>query len=335
MKTGLCVLLLAALAGSSASADPLRVMSFNVRGAIYGFDRVDAWIWLNVLDPPNVLAGPHRRDRAIAVIDSYAPDLMGVQELRLLQRDSLLEAFPQFSYFGQDRSGGVDDESNGIFFRNDRLRLLEGGHFWLSNTPDVPGTTFAGFGGDLGNPRMATWAIFRDLDSRQTFFTLSTHWSLDSRARRESADLIQSYLPDIAGDLPILLLGDLNGEVGSTEYRRLRGLTSSTDVDLRDAYADAGGVDGRTFHAYGGGVSGSRIDHVLYAGDIFTPTSASILRNTYDGGLYPSDHYPVTVTFDVASVPEMSSGVTSGIACCLILGWYWLGRRRTAGIRVS
>lgn len=311
---------------SSAPAETLNVVSFNIRGATLGFDPVDSWLWLNV-NNPDPLAGPHRRDRALAIIDTMAPDLMGVEELKFNQRNDILAAFPEYSYYGQGRDGGEDNgDSNGVFYRADRFRLLDAGDFWLSSTPTVPGTTFVGNGSDTGNPRMATWVILRDLATAQRYFVLNTHWSLDSLARTQSGTLIQSQLDELSQGLPILLLGDLNTSSSSTAYRTLRGLTGTPDVVLADAFADAGGIDGRTFHAYSGGVSGSRIDHILYSGDPFTPISATIWRNTYDGGLYPSDHYPVSTLFTVA-VPELSASLMAG-GSLLVGSVILLSRRR-------
>jgi endonuclease/exonuclease/phosphatase family metal-dependent hydrolase len=284
----------------------LNVMSFNIRGATWGIDPVDSWVWLNFNNPNNLLAGPHRRDRAISIIGTAAPDIIGFQELKEIQRDDLLAAFPQYSYFGRGREAGFIGDSNGIFFRADRFDVLDEGDFWLSATPTIPGTTFTGNGSDTGNPRMASWIKLLDRFNDETYFVMSTHWSLDSLARRQSAQLIQSQLPSLAGNLPILMIGDLNATQSSTEYRTLRDLTTTTGVDLFDAFINGGGVDGRTFHGYGGGISGSRIDHILYTASPtspFTPLSASILRTTYDNGLYPSDHYPIVVRFSVP-VPE-------------------------------
>lgn len=301
-----CSLILCFLFSSTGWGLDLNVMSFNIRGATWGINPIDSWVWLNVNNPNDLLAGPHRRDRAISIIRTAAPDIIGIQELKEIQRDDLLAAFPQYNYFGRGREVGFVGDSNGIFYRADRFDVIDQGDFWLSATPTIPGTTFTGNGSDTGNPRMASWIKLLDQFNDETYFVMSTHWSLDSLARRQSAQLIQSQLPSLAQNLPILMIGDLNATQSSTEYRILRDLTTTTGVDLADAFTSAGGIDGRTFHNYSGGVSGSRIDHILYTASPtspFTPLSASILRTTYDNGLYPSDHYPVTVRFSVP-IPE-------------------------------
>lgn len=310
------VALLAVLCtGLAVQGSELRLMTFNIKGdAASLFDLFDAersWRYVNLTDLENPIEGPHRRDRAISVIDTFGPDILGVQELKNNQRADLLNAFPGMDYYGLGRDGGNSGDGNGIFFRDDRFDLLDQGDFWLSETPDTPGTTFVGNGSDTGNPRMATWVKLFDYETSKTYFVLNTHWSLDSQARRDSGSLIQDMLPSLAGDLPILLLGDLNATSGNSAVRTLRGDTDVNDVQLTDSFSQAGGSNGRTFHNWSGGISGSRIDHIMHSPDDFEATSAEIIRTTFDGGLYPSDHYPVTVTLEV--VPEPSTLALAGM----------------------
>lgn len=306
---GLTVAVVMSFFAGAVRASELRLMTFNIKGdAATLFDignREKSWKFFDLSDPFNPIEGPHRRDRAISVIRQFGPDILGVQELKNNQRNDLSDAFPEFGFYGQGREGGNSGDRNGIYYRTSRFDLIDQGDFWLSETPTVPGTTFQGFGGDLGNPRMATWVKLFDQQTDKTYFVLNTHWSLDSLARRQSAALIQEMLPGLAGNLPILLLGDLNATRHRSEYATLRGLDDPGDVPLDDSFVDGGGVDGRSFHNFNGGVSGSRIDHILHTSQDFEGLDASIVRTTFDNGLFPSDHYPVTVTLLV--VPEPSA----------------------------
>lgn len=305
-----CLVTLVAVlfSGLTVQGSELRLMTFNVKddaASLFNlFDAERSWRYVNLTDLENPIDGPHRRDRAISVIDTFGPDILSVQELKNNQRADLLNAFPGMVYYGLGRNGGNSGDGNGIFFRDDRFDLLDQGDFWLSETPDTPRTTFVGNGSDTGNPRMATWVKLFDYETSKSYFVLSTHWSLDSQARRDSGSLIQDMLPSLAGDLPILLLGDLKATSGNSAVRTLRGETNANEVQLTDSFSQTGGSNGRTFHNWSGGISGSRIDHVLHSPDDFEATSAEIIRTTFDGGLYPSDHYPVTVTLQVVSEPS-------------------------------
>ncbi len=317
--------------GTTTRASELRLMTFNVKGDAAGlfdlFNRERSWEFINLSDPQNPVLGPNRRDRAISVVDTFGPDILGVQELKNNQRADFSNAFPEFAFYGQGRDGGNSGDSNGIFYRASRFNLVDQGDFWLSETPTVPGTTFQGFGSDTGNPRMATWVKLFDYETSKTYFVLSTHWSLDSQARRDSARLIQDMLPTLSGGLPTLLLGDLNNTQSSPAYGTLRGLDDAGDRQLSDSFLDGGGVDGRTFQNWNGGVSGSRIDHILHSAGDFEATSAEIVRTTFDGGLYPSDHYPVTVTLTV--VPEPSTLQLAGMLFVMLIV------TRASGLRIQ
>lgn len=311
-----CLVILCANQVQSAE---LRLMTFNVKGdAAELFDLFEAarsWRYFDISDPTNPLEGPGRRDRAISVIEDFGPDILSVQELKTNQKADLLGAFPGMSFYGQGRRGGELDDANGIFFRSSRFDLVDQGDFWLSENPETPGTSFFGNGTDDHNPRMATWVKLHDQNNGQTYFVLSTHWSLDHTAREQSAELIQSRLPTLAGDLPILLLGDLNTTQTSLAYRTLRGIDDPNAVVLADSFTDAGGSNGRTFHNWNGGTSGSRIDHLFHSPDDFTATTAGIVRDTFENGYYPSDHYPVFATLTV--IPEPTGTVAIVTALCL------------------
>ena len=68
----------------------------------------------------------------------------------------LVARLPAYTWFGESRKGSTEDEHMGVFYRKDRLRVRDSGNFWLSDTPDVPGSR------TWGNilPRMVTWARF-------------------------------------------------------------------------------------------------------------------------------------------------------------------------------
>jgi endonuclease/exonuclease/phosphatase family metal-dependent hydrolase len=288
----------------TASATELKVMSFNIHGMDFSVNDPDAWFYypngFNPNDPTS--GGPHRRDRVYQVIRDFAPDIWAVQELHQAQQPLIEADLPEYEYYGVGRDGGGNGDRNGIFYRSDRFDLLDTGEFWLSETPDVPGTTFPGF--DDTNHRMVSWVKLHDREASRDYFVFGTHWSLDTTAERRSAELIRQRLEGITGGLPTLFLGDLNATAGETSVRTLRGVGDPDGPFLRDAYADLGLTEGRTYHANSGGISGSRIDHILYTQPHFVPLTASIVRST-PGGRFPSDHYPVTATFMI--IPEPSS----------------------------
>ena len=275
---------------------PLRVMTFNIRvdGGLGGQSNSDRWLYI---------CGP-RRDRAANTIRADAPDVFGVQEALLNQVNDLKDAFPDYSFYGVGRNDGESTgEFSGIFFRSDRFTLADSGTFWLSETPDVPGTVFP----CSGFIRIASWTILDDAASGARLFILNTHWdSVCQVSRERSATLIREKLGELAGGLPVIVMGDLNATETSAALLELMGENDPGGLALVDAYRVVFPVpqsDEATFHGFDGITEGSRIDFVL-ATAFFTPLDAAIDRTSFSCG-YPSDHYPVVAEFEM---PEGVSG---------------------------
>jgi endonuclease/exonuclease/phosphatase family metal-dependent hydrolase len=244
-----------------------------------------------------------RRDRAVSLINGLLPDIMGTQEVMPNQMNDLNALLNGYSSYGQGRDGGNNGEHSAIFYRSARFTPLDHGDFWLSPTPDVPGTTFIGSG--INYPRMATWMKLHDHHSQQTYFVINTHWSLDQSARNQSAALMRAKIEELSDGLPLIVTGDFNTANNSIAMQTLRG-SGLPGFDLTNSYRavfPTATINEATFHSFSGATIGTAVDHVLYSGDIFSPTGAAIVRTSF-AGLYPSDHYPVTATFAVTVVPE-------------------------------
>jgi endonuclease/exonuclease/phosphatase family metal-dependent hydrolase len=274
------------------AADPveLSVMSFNIRYS-YGKPQEEAAEndWNDAKHP--------RRERVVRVIRDNMPDILGVQEARHLQIEHLQTSLPEFDFYGIGRDDGkTEGEYSGIFYRKDRFTQTDADSFWLSPTPQKPGTTF--YTAPNAVPRVASWVRLVDDKSGREIFVLNMHWDhISGPAREQSARLVRSRLAEVAEGLPAIVMGDLNVPEDSKAVTELRGGDDPTGRQLHDSYRmihkERSG-DESTFSAWTGRTAGSRIDFILHT-DEFTPTAAAILRTNYDGR-WPSDHYPVTAT---------------------------------------
>ena len=73
-------------------------------------------------------------------INFMSPDIFGAQEVLHTQLRDLLDRLDGYDYIGVGRDDGkMAGEYAAIFYKTDRLRLLDQGNFWLSETPDRPG----------------------------------------------------------------------------------------------------------------------------------------------------------------------------------------------------
>jgi endonuclease/exonuclease/phosphatase family metal-dependent hydrolase len=274
----------------AAESVELRVMSFNIR---YSYGKPQEEMaendWTDSEHP--------RRERVVRVIREHEPDILGVQEARHLQIVDLREALPEFEFYGIGRDDGkTEGEYSGIFFRKERFKQLDAGSFWLSATPEKPGTTF--YTAPNAVPRIASWVRLADNESGREIFVLNMHWDhISVPAREQSARLARTRLTDLAEGLPTIVMGDLNTPEDSKAVTELVGGNGAAGRRLIDSFRSLHPErtdEESTFSAWNGRTDGSRIDFILHT-DEFTPTAASIVRTSYNG-FWPSDHYPVTAT---------------------------------------
>lgn len=258
----------------SATSPPLRVMTFNVRLPVDS-DGANRW--------------EARRALIAEVVAQEAPDLIGTQELFRRQADDLVERLPRYAWFGRDRRGGGDDEHMGVFYRTDRLRVLDSGDFWLSDTPDVAGSI------TWGNlyPRMVTWARFERLADGSTFVFYNTHLPYreqDESARSRAAALIVSRLRQLPAAEAVVITGDFNAPPDSQAHALL-------SAALSDAWTAAPRRTGpaETFHNFTGKAD-RRIDWILFRGMRVKSIRTATLHH---GKRYPSDHFPVVAEFEL------------------------------------
>ncbi|MGO4522481.1 endonuclease/exonuclease/phosphatase family protein [Dyella sp. 2RAF44] len=260
--------ILSTIASLPVAAQSLRVMSFNVRVPV-------------AADGPNRWEA--RRDLMVSTIREQHPDVLGTQELHQEQGDYIVSKLPEYTWFGIDRHGGHSDEHMGVFYRSDRLTLKDSGNFWLSDTPEVPGSITWGH----PYPRMVTWALFEDKTTHRSFYYYNTHLPYqeqDEPARVKGAKEMLGRLAKLPANAPFILTGDLNTDASSPTYALLT-------KELVDTRAVASKVEGpeKTFHNFTGNPT-ERIDFILERG--FKPTHFATLTTQKDGR-YPSDHFPV------------------------------------------
>jgi endonuclease/exonuclease/phosphatase family metal-dependent hydrolase len=255
----------------------LRVMSFNIRHDNPD-DGEDGW--------------PYRKERAASVVRLHRPDVVGLQEALAGQIEDLARRLPGFAWVGVGRDDGMTrGEYAPLFYRTARLSLLATSTFWLSKTPEVPGSL------DWGAccTRIATWAKFLDRATDRVGFVINVHLDHDSaEARRKAARLLLDRSADLVGAAPstlraasLVVLGDLNCTEASAPYRIL------TQAGLADAKARSEaphhGPEG-TFHAFTGEPR-ARIDYIFVSPNL-RGVQHAVLPDHWDGR-YPSDHFPV------------------------------------------
>lgn len=241
----------------------IRLVSLNVR-------------YCNGQDGPHVWS--NRLPLIARTLVELQPDLLTLQEVLPHQRKDLEERFPHFQWTGLGRNHDFSDEQCPVAV-SERFELLGTTNFWLSDTPDKPGSK----GWDACLPRLCTVAWIQA--GGQRVVVGSTHFDhLGSRARAKSAELVRTIL----NEPNTLLAGDLNCSPKSEPVRILR-------EDFKDTL-DALPTPTPTFHDFGRQMHGPTIDYVFYKPE-FQLDRFEVLQE--DGPEYCSDHYALVADFSI------------------------------------
>lgn len=216
----------------------LTVMSYNLR-ASHIDKEVNTW-W------------HHRREVLAGTVLKYQPAVIGTQEGL---RDQLLDLLsllpPSWRLFGCSRRGeSEDDEHSALIYNTDEVEFRKGGDFWLSPTPDVPGSSAWG----SCFPRMATWAKFKQLSTGHLFYIVNTHMDhVSEQARVEGAKVLLKTIEKLRRkNRAVIVTGDFNAAPGQGSYEVLR------DGGFEDAWSKCNEMDTilhrthTTFHHYMG-----------------------------------------------------------------------------------
>lgn len=270
-----CLAVFALPANAQSAKGALRVMTFNIR---YDEPRdgVNAW--------------PNRKQKVADVVRFHKADLVGVQEALLTQLKDLEMLLPDFAWCGVGRTDGKESgEYSAILYRRSRFELIATNTFWLSETPDKPGSK----GWDAALPRIVTWAKFKDRATGKIFVHFNTHFDhVGEKARAESSSLILKKAGEIHGSGPFIVTGDFNVTENSGAYKTI--MAGTPTVKLADAkYASVNGHFGgdSTFTAFKEPEPGRKIDYIFVREGIKV-LEHGVLSDRWNG-LWASDHLPV------------------------------------------
>ena len=253
----------------------INVMTFNIR-----FD--------NPRDSLN--AWPNRASIVADFIIEQDPDLLGMQEVLWHQYEYLDSALAGYESVAAGRDDGQRrGEACPVFYRHDRFTELGSGTFWLSATPDIPGSV--GWGAAL--TRIATWVRLYDKTVSDTICYFNTHFDhISDSARVMSSGVLLDRVREIAGDNNFVITGDFNALPGSLAITRMKEGGFAIDTYLISETPPAG--ESYTFNGWREVQGEGRIDYIFVRAGM-KAHSHHTWRVIKDG-IFISDHWPVTAT---------------------------------------
>ena len=260
-------------------AGEIKIISFNVRyGTAKETNSSNNW--------------PNRSLACLAMLKDHRPSLIGFQEAVFdIQFKWFKEQLKdEYDGFGVGRDNGVDKgECMGILYRKSEIKLIDGGTFWLSPTPDICSKAVEWGAACF---RTATWGIFEVIATGKRFCYINTH--LDHKgARAESMKLIaerfKMYNP---GNLPQFMSADFNTQSSDQIFLSVPNMHNSRD------FAPSGKTDNNTTYNAWGNNDNSRIDHILYSSPAEVIEYHTITE-PYNNVAFLSDHFPIYAIFSL------------------------------------
>ena len=254
----------------------LTVMTFNIR---YDNprDSINAW--------------PNRVGIVCELLKKEKPDLLGLQEALWYQYEEIDSAISGYSSVAKGRDDGKKKgEMNPVFYNVNRFNLVRDNTFWLSETPDKPGTK--GWGASL--PRIVTWVELTDKKTHESLYYFNTHFAHDSdSARIMSAGILLKEVKSIAGKNRFVITGDFNMSPESKAYSVLTESSSSRSV-LKDSYIISHTKPegpAYTSNSFRDRPGKSRIDYIFVRKGMKVLNTSVIVKK--EGPVFVSDHWPV------------------------------------------
>ncbi|MBQ2374093.1 MAG: endonuclease/exonuclease/phosphatase family protein [Alistipes sp.] len=263
---------LAAISCSKEQTNSIKVISYNVRCS--GGDGENHW--------------DKRKHASLNMINDEKPTIFGLQEANPDQMQYLVENLPQYGYIGVGREDGVaSGEHMAIFYLKEEVELLDGGTFWLSETPDTPSK-----GWDAACKRTCTWTKLKMKKTGTEFAYLNTHLDhVGKEAQREGLALIVHRAEEIVPQgMTAFVTADFNALTTDPIFEPLK-------ADMKDAREEAPVTDHRgTYNGWNAANTANPncvIDHIFFRGA--EAHTFKVLCDKNYGAPYISDHYPVVM----------------------------------------
>lgn len=230
----------------------------------------------------------YRADLIMKNIQTEYPGIIGFQECTKYQYPYLCESLPEYDSVITYRDDTPNAEGCPVFYRKDLYTLVDKGSFWLSETPDEMSI-------DWGSAcyRICSYVILQENESGKQFAVFNTHLDhVSDKARINGIKVVLDKIEQFGG-MPSVLMGDFNAEEDSETYRSA--VESFDDVK----YLTEKTMTSATYQNWGTALDNDCIDYVMVSKNGFTVNEYKVVQTTYDG-VYPSDHFPLSVSLELA-----------------------------------
>jgi endonuclease/exonuclease/phosphatase family metal-dependent hydrolase len=250
----------------------IKVMTLNIR---YDnkWDSINAW--------------PHRAAMVASFTKSQQPDLLGMQEVLWHQYEFLDSALTGYGSVAVGRDDGIHaGEACPVFYRLARFNAVKDGTFWLSATPEIPGSV--GWGAAL--TRIATWVKLTDKITGDTILFMNTHFDhISDSARVMSAKVLLQKIKELSGNNKFVITGDFNALPESLAIKTIISEGIAKDTYLISEERPQG--KDYTFNGFHDEKSKERIDYIYVRNGMEVKEHSTL--EIKQANIFISDHWPV------------------------------------------
>ena len=255
----------------------LKIMTYNIRLDIAS-DGENAW--------------PKRKDFFTSQIQFYSPDIFGVQEATPNQVTDIASALPEYNKFGIGREGEGKGEACTIYYKKQRFQPQQSNTFWLSKTPNVISK-----GWDAAYNRVCTYALFKDLKTKKSFWVFNVHLDhVGNEARIKGVELVLDKMREVnLKKYPVFLMGDFNSEPDTPQIAAVKKVMDDTkEVSKEKPFGPSG-----TFNDFKHDQPVTLLlDYIFISkNSVLKIQKHAVLSDSKDLK-YPSDHLPVLIEID-------------------------------------
>ena len=255
----------------------LKIMTYNIRLDIAS-DGENAW--------------PKRKDFFTSQIQFYSPDIFGVQEATPNQVTDIASALPEYNKFGIGREGEGKGEACTIYYKKQRFQPQQSNTFWLSETPNVISK-----GWDAAYNRVCTYALFKDLKTKKSFWVFNVHLDhVGNEARVKGVELVLAKMKEVnLKKYPVFLMGDFNSEPDTPQIAAVKKVMDDTkEVSKEKPFGPSG-----TFNDFKHDQPVTLLlDYIFISkNSVLKIQKHAVLSDSKDLK-YPSDHLPVLIEID-------------------------------------
>lgn len=254
----------------------IKVMTFNIR-----YDAKE--------DGVNCFNG--RKELIKEFMDREMPDVVGFQEVLPHVREWLCDNLGAYTVLGMGRESDYSGESVSIAYRKDKFDLVKFDQFWLSETPEVPGSRFVLDQSPC--PRITVIASLVSKKEGKVFTFANTHLDhYGEYARVCGASFLMSKLAGNT-DKSFFLTGDFNATPESAAIKTIKGVKGVKELteDVPEDFA--------TYHAYGKLNKNCKIDYIFTNEATVLVEDSLKIHDDKDGDVWLSDHYPISVIAEI------------------------------------